>query len=184
LLPLVHEARPDLLPIEAVLLRGFVTRARAAAARTDRHLRQYVEELVDAGNLHNALLVSGSSHDLAAEACFVDGGRWLSQQAFVAAAESTSRDAAAASLRAALITSPLASLPFMAGDAARCERAFLIDALRRYSAAARREPLSSAFLLAVLLRLDVQGRDLRTIAWGAVFDAPPGRRRQELMTPP
>jgi vacuolar-type H+-ATPase subunit C/Vma6 len=183
LLPLVRHAQPDLLPIEAVLLRGFATRARAAAARTDRHLRQYVEELVDSGNLHNALLVVGGSRDLAADAYFVDGGRWLSRKAFVAAAGSTSRDAAAASLRATLITSPLASLPLMAGDVASVERAFLRDALRRYSVVARREPLSSASLLAVLLRLDVQGRDLRTIAWGAVFDAPPASRRQVLMTP-
>ncbi|HET9271260.1 MAG TPA: V-type ATPase subunit, partial [Vicinamibacterales bacterium] len=151
--------------------------------RTDPYLRQYVAELVDSGNLHNALLVSGGSHELVADAYFVDGGRWLSRKAFVAAAGSTSRDAAAASLRASLITSPLGSLPLMAGDAASLERAFLIDALRRYSRAARREPLSAASLLAVLLRLEVQGRDLRTIAWGAVLDAPPGRRRQELMTP-
>lgn len=184
LLPLVRQAQPDLLPIEAALLRGFAARARAAAAKTDRHLRQYVGELVDSGNLHNALLVAGSPHDLATDAYFIEGGRWLSQEAFVAAARSTSRDAAAASLRATLIASPLASLPLIAGDAASLERAFLIDALRRYSGAARCEPLSSAFLLAVLLRLDVQGRDLRTIAWGAVFDSPPGRRRQELMTPP
>jgi vacuolar-type H+-ATPase subunit C/Vma6 len=184
LLPLVRQAHPDLLPIEAVLLRGFAARARAAAARTDRHLRQYVAELVDSGNLHNALLVTGGSHELVADAYFVDGGRWLSRKAFVAAAGSTSRDAAAALLRASLITSPLGSLPLMAGDAASLERAFLSDALRRYSQAARREPLSAASLLAMLLRLDVQGCDLRTIAWGAVFGAPPGRRRQELMTPP
>jgi vacuolar-type H+-ATPase subunit C/Vma6 len=183
LLPLVRQAQPDLLPIEATLLRGFAARARAAA-RTDRHLRQYVQELVDSGNLHNALFVTGSSRDLAADAYFVDGGRWLSREAFLAAAGSTSREAAGASLRATLIASPLASLPLIAGDAAGLERAFLVDALRRYSGAARREPLSSAFLLAVFLRLDMQGRDLRTIAWGAVFEAPPGRRRQELMTPP
>jgi vacuolar-type H+-ATPase subunit C/Vma6 len=184
LLPMVSQAQPDLLPIEAALLRGFAARARAAAAQNDRYLRQYVSELVDSGNLHNALLVAGSPHDLTADTYFIGGGRWLSREAFVVAAGSTSRDAAAASLRAALLASPLASLPLIAGDAAGLERAFLVDALRRYSGAARREPLSSALLLAVLLRLDVQSRDLRTIAWGAVFDAPPGRRRQELMTSP
>lgn len=184
LLPMVSQAQPDLLPIEAALLRGFAARARAAAAQNDRHLRQYVSELVDSGNLHNALLVTGGPSDFSADTYFIEGGRWLPREAFVAAAGATPRDAAAALLRTTLIASPLASLPLIAGDAAGLERAFLVDALRRYSRAARCEPLSSAFLLAVLLRLDVQSRDLRTIAWGAVFDAPPGRRRQSLMTPP
>jgi len=179
-LPLVRQAQPDLLAIDVALLRAFAVRARAAAAGGDRVLRQYVGELIDLGNLLNALLVRPA---IRPESTFVDGGRWLAREAFERATSAPSRDAAGSVLRVALAGSPLARLSFAAGAFARLDREFLREALARYRALARRDPLSSAGVIAVLLQLEAQSRDLRALTWGIVFGTPPARRREELLTP-
>jgi vacuolar-type H+-ATPase subunit C/Vma6 len=183
LLPLVRQAQPDLLPIEIALLRAFAGRA-TAAARGDRHVRAYVHERIDLGNAQNALLIAGGPRDVTPGDCFVDGGRWLPREPFVSAASAVSVERALATLHRALAGSPLAAaLPVLAGETGRLERQYLAGAFQRLHEAARREPLSAAPLLWVLLRLEAQSRDLRALAWGALLGAPPTLRRQELVTP-
>ena len=101
LLPLVRPARPDLVAIEVALLQGFADRA-VAAARRDRHLRDFVWASLDLGNAQNALLLAGGPHDVMPGVCFVDGGKWLKRPRFVAAASGGSPDQALTLLRAAL----------------------------------------------------------------------------------
>ncbi|MGE0461719.1 MAG: V-type ATPase subunit [Vicinamibacterales bacterium] len=182
--PHVQKAQPDLFAIEVTLLQAMARRATAAAHNADDTLRQYVRERIDVGNVQNALLITGAPRDVDVAAAFVEGGRWLSRQAFAAAAGAASPQAALASMTTALAGSPLAaSLPLVAGDASRLERAFLASTLERLHRLARTEPMGSARLLGVLLRLDAQARDLRAVAWGAALGTPPAMRRQQLVTP-
>jgi hypothetical protein len=66
---------------------------------------------------------------------------------------------------------------------ARLERVFLGKTLQRLKQQSRSEPLGSARLLGVLLRLEAQARDLRALAWGAALGTPPATRKQQLVTP-
>jgi len=184
LLPHVQKAQPELFAIEVALLQAMASRAVVAAREGDETLRQYVRERIDLGNVQNALLITGAPRDVDVAAAFVEGGRWLSRQAFASAAGAASPQAALASMRAALAESPLAhTLPLVAGDASRLDRAHLAATVERLGRLARTEPMGSATLLGVLLRLEAQARDLRAVAWGAALGTPPALRRQQLVTP-
>jgi vacuolar-type H+-ATPase subunit C/Vma6 len=184
LLPLVRKAQPDLFAIDAALLRGFAARATEAAARGDRTLRTFVAERLDICNAQNAILIAGGPREIELAEGFVEGGQWLSLAGFVSVALTTSPQAALAALRTALAGSPLAaSLPVVASDPSHLDRTYLRDALQRLAHTARLEPLTTAPLLRVLLGIDAQSRDLRTLAWGAALGTPPSLRIQQLVTP-
>ena len=184
LVPIVAKAQPDLFAIEVALLKGFAARAGAAARRGDRALRAYVSDLVDVGNAQAALLLAGGPRDVDPATAFVEGGASLGRDAFVVAASSSSRVAALGALTPALAGTRLAAaLPVVADDAAAIERTFLEHALARLAVEARLDPLGSAPLLRVLLRIEAQSRDLRALGWGAVLGTPAVLRRQQLVTP-
>lgn len=184
LLPLVRSATTNLLAVDIALLRGFADRARAASASGDEPLRDFVSGTIDAGNAQTAIVLAGEPRDLEPAEVFVDGGRSLSRGAFIAAAESDSRERALARLRTAARGSPMTAwLPAVAADLIHLDRLFAVAAMRRLTRAARVEPLGSAPVLQVLLRIDAQSRDLRALAWGAQFGTPAPLRRQELITP-
>jgi vacuolar-type H+-ATPase subunit C/Vma6 len=173
----------DLLGVDFALLTGFAERASRAAA-TDQTLRDYVGELIDLGNAQNALLTSAAPREADPANLFVAGGRWLSPEAYSAVAVARSPQQALTTLRAALASSPLRpSLPSVAQDVARLDRWHLASALSRLTLLARKEPLSTAPVLLVLLRIEAQSRDLRTLAWGASLGTPVVLRTQELVTP-
>ena len=184
LLPPVQKAQPELFAIEVALLAAMARRATAAARAGDDTLRQFVSERIDVGNVQNALLIASAPRDVDLSAAFVQGGRWLPQSAFAAAAGATTPQAALVSVRTVLSGTPLAdAVPPVATDVARLERAFLAGTLRRLKQQSRTDPLSSARLLSVLLRLEAQARDLRAVAWGASLGTPPATRKQQLVTP-
>lgn len=184
LLPLVSKAQPELFALEAALLRGWATRAALAAKQGDEVLRDWVAETVDVGNAQDALLLGTGPRDVDAGSCFVEGGRWLSKDAFLAVAHAPSRPGALEALRKAFDGTPLSdAFPVAADDPARVERHFLAFTLERLGRVARAQPLGSAPLLRFLLSLEAQGRDLRTLAWGVALGAPPALRRQDLVTP-
>lgn len=184
LLPVTARAQPELFAVDAALLRGFAARTAEAVQGADALARAYVTELVDVGNAQNALLLVGGPRDVDAAPCFVEGGQHLPKETFLSIARAPSRPAAVGLLRTALARSPLAALlPPGADDAARLDRAFLVAWLGRVRHEARLEPLGSAPLLEFLLRLEAQSRDLRAVAWGAVLQAPPVMRKQDLVTP-
>jgi vacuolar-type H+-ATPase subunit C/Vma6 len=184
LLPLVQETQPDLFALDVALLQGFAASASAAAKTGDRTLREFVRDHIDVGNAQNALLFAGGPRDVEAAHSFVEGGRWLSRTGFESAAAAVSQQAALMTLRTALAKSPLASaLPVVAGDVAHLDRAFLSASLEGLAHATRVEPVSTAPLLRVLLRIESQSHDLRTLAWGAALGTPPALRKQQLVTP-
>jgi vacuolar-type H+-ATPase subunit C/Vma6 len=184
LVPLVRKTQPDLFAVDVALLHGFAERAIAAARGGDRTLRDFVRERIDAGNAQTALLIAAGPRDVEPARCFVEGGRRLSRDQFAAAASASSQQAALAALSAALARSPLASsLPVVGGDVAHLDRAFLAATLAWLARAARVEPLGTAPLLRVLLRIEAQSRDLRNLAWGVALGVPPSVRQQQLVTP-
>ena len=184
LLPLVARAQPELFPLEVALLRDVAERTSAAARSGDAILQEFVRERLDVGNTQNAMLLAGGPRDVDPRDAFVEGGRWLSRAAFVEAAGSASRPACLARLTTAFAESPLApTLPVAGDDVTFPERAFLATTMLRLARAARLQPLSTAPLLRVLLRLEAQSRDVRALAWGATLGTPPAMRRQELVTP-
>ena len=184
LAPIVARAQPDLFAIEVALGQGFADRARAAARLGDRTLRTWVSDLVDLGNAQTALLLAGGPRDIDPVAAFVAGGTMLSRDAFVAAASSSSRVAAMGTLAPAVAGTRLAAaFPVVADEVAAIERTFLEQTLARLAVEARLNPLGSAPLLGVLLRIEAQSRDLRALAWGAVLGTPAVMRRQQLVTP-
>jgi vacuolar-type H+-ATPase subunit C/Vma6 len=184
LLPLTAKAHPEVFALEVALLRGLVERAGQAAKAGDELLRDFVMERADLGNAQNALLLGGGPRDVDAATCFVDGGHWLSKDTFVTMAQAPSRPAALEACRKAFANSPLAdAFPVGLDDAARVERRSLASTLERLAKASRAAPLGSATLLRFLLRLDAQSRDVRTLAWGAVLQAPTALKRQDLVSP-
>jgi vacuolar-type H+-ATPase subunit C/Vma6 len=184
LAPIVAKAQPDLFAIEVALGQGCADRARAAARRGDRTLRSYVSDLVDVGNVQTALLLAGGPRDVDPATAFVAGGTTLGREAFVAAASSSSRAAAMGTLAPAVAGTRLAAaFPAVADDVPAIERTFLELTLARLAVEARLDPLGSAPLLRVLLRIEAQSRDLRALAWGAVLGTPAVMRRQQLVTP-
>lgn len=183
LLPLVQKAQPDLLAIDLALLVEFADRAARAAALGDSTLREFVSVLIDLGNAQNALLLAEGPRDIRPADVFVRGGRWLTTSTFVSAASAASAQRAFDVLARALATSPLgSSLPGVARDVVHWDRAFLRNALVRLTRDARRDPLSTAPLLRVLLSIEAQSRDLRTLAWGAALGVPASLRTQQLVT--
>jgi len=184
LLPLVAKAQPEIFPIEVALLRGLAARAIAAAKPGDSTLREFVRERIDLGNVQNAMLLAGGPKDVDPGDAFVGGGRWLSEEQFATAAAATSRHACLARVTSALAGSPLAGmLPVVADDITSMERTFLANLMQRLAREARMQPLGSAPLLRVLLRIEAQSRDVRALAWGATLGTPPSMRKQCLVTP-
>lgn len=184
LLPLLEVAQADLFAVERALLVGFAERAIRLTARSDEVLREFVRMMLDVCNAQNALLMAGEPRDLDPADGFVPGGR-LSATMFVSAAAAGTPERALRILAAAFDGSPLERmLPVVPSDVAHLDRSFLTVVLQRLARTARREPLSTAPVLRVLLLIEAQSRDLRALAWGAVLGAPPHLRKQQLVTPP
>lgn len=177
------KTQPELFPIEAALLEGFVARA-GEVARRDVTLARYLRDLVDIGNLQNALLLAGEPGDTPVEQAFVEGGAAMTRDGFASAARASSRTEALALLARALAATPLGAFTRAGIDAAGgIERAWLDDTTVALARQARLDPLGSAPLLCALLRIETQARDLRALAWGAALGVPPVVRRQHLVTP-
>jgi vacuolar-type H+-ATPase subunit C/Vma6 len=184
LLPIVRHTHIDLFALDVALLRGFASRAVRAANRDDAPLRDFVSAIVDVGNAHTALLLANESGNADAGAAFVEGGRWVSAQLFMSASAAGSAHQALQRLLASLVRSPVAAaLPAVATDTTQLDTRRLHALLTWMERRARVEPLSTAPVLRMLLRLDAQTRDLRMLAWGAAIGAPAALRRRRLVTP-
>ncbi len=184
LVTLTAVAHPSLFQLEQALLRGYAARALASARLGDDNLRAYVAARLDLGNAQAALLLAGGPRDVDAAGCFVEGGRWLPREAFVAAATAETRARAAEALARSLAATPLAPVfKEKPEDPARVECTALAWALQAQRAAARLDPLCSATLLRFLLALEAQSADLLRLAWGASLGAPASYVRKGLVTP-
>jgi len=183
LAPLVARAQPELFAIDRVLLSGWASRA-ADVARRDLAVRDLVHLRVDVANAQTALLLAGGPHDADPGAAFVTGGHWLTEALFTAAASASTPANGLTALQPGLAHTPLASLlPAVATDVDAMERAYLSHALDRLARHARLQPIDTPTLLRTLLRIEAQGRDLRSLAWGAALGTPPASRKALLVTP-
>jgi vacuolar-type H+-ATPase subunit C/Vma6 len=178
------QAHPPLFEVELALLKAWAGRARRAARRGDENLRAFVAEQIDGAMMRMALLLASGPLDTDVPGCFVEGGRWLTLEAFTAAAKSGSRASAAAAVDRALARTPLAGLAKQRlDDPARMEQAALARALDVQHSASLMDPLGSAPVLLFLLRLTAQSLDLLRIAHGTALGAPPSLLNAELVTP-
>lgn len=183
LAPLVARAQPELFAIERVLLTGWAARAQALAGR-DAVSRTLIRLRIDTANTQIALLMAQGPRDAEPGLAFVEGGRWLSQSTFVAAASASAPAEALRALQRELGHTPLITLlPVVATDVDAMERAYLAHAIEQLTRHARLRPMESSSVLRTLLRIEAQGRDLRMLAWGAAFGVPPASRLALLVTP-
>lgn len=183
LLPHATRTGAELLELELALDQGFAERALAAARRGDDPLRGYVARRLDVTNAQRALLLAGEVRDVDAERLFVEGGQALAREAFLEVA--TAKPAlAGAALTKALAGTALEELAAAAlGDPVRLEALWLRSELDAQRAAARLDPLGSATVMRVLLRLLAQSLDLRRLVLGAAAGAPASTLRPGLVTP-
>lgn len=168
------EAGPfDLFTLEVETTRAFARRALERPG--DPAIEAHAREAVDLENAWAAILSGSFAADVDADTVFVEGGRAIDRGRFLEAARidevEKSREAVARAFRAA--GSPLWR-PFadLAIDPTRLEGAVLVERIEARRAAALRDPLSPAPLLAYLLRLRALAVDLRRIVQGRALGAP------------
>lgn len=184
LVALTAQARLDLPEVEVALAQVLAGRWRRAAERGDAALREALHDRVDVINAQAALELAASPSDDKANALFIDGGRALDRDTFLAAAAASSPAAAAATLARAFAHGALAKVFARATD----DPAQLgVDALVHTISALRRrsrlEPLGSAPVQLLLARLAAQSADIRRLAWGLALGVPPAALRNALVTP-
>ena len=190
LLPDAQRERPNLFALERRLDAVFAARVAARARRGDHPLRRLVRLRLDVANAWTALVLAGGGspadageRSALARESFVEGGRRLPRDRCAEAAGADGRAAAMDRLAPLFDRTPL-------GDALRAHAplATLDDAALRWALAvvrrdARREPLGTARVLAFVLRLRAELRDLRRLAWGLALGVPRDRLERALVSP-
>ncbi|MBI4519274.1 MAG: V-type ATPase subunit [Gemmatimonadetes bacterium] len=189
LLPLAAGMRPDLFRIELALDHTFAARALAGARAGGRALLAHVRTIVDLDNAFTALLLRGPVADVEPDECFLPGGARLGRDRFVMATSAEDDAEAGRVLAAAFAGTGYASLFREVGDQGaigdraprltslvgwpeRLEDAALSVQISEALRMARRDPLGPAPLIAYMLRLRAEVRDLRRIVWGFALGAP------------
>lgn len=170
------EKSPDLTPLlawELALGHAWAARAIDGIGRRDSHLREHVGLFVDLENAWGALEPAADDAP-PPEAVFVKGGATLSFEVFSDARGTGGRDEARTLLGRVLpgAVGELFADPTV--PSTLLERGALELAVRHEERALRREPLGPAPLLAFLLRLRLESRDLCGLLWARALGAPPG----------
>jgi vacuolar-type H+-ATPase subunit C/Vma6 len=183
--PASARARPDLLAFETAIRRAAAARAFTSLRRTPwgssarRLITNYVRRTVDIENVWVAIDIAGTAEAKPDER-FVEGGRYLTRDAFTTIATSASRDDAISRAISALGSAPIAPLVTVA------EERMEVEALSFELAGARRESRSDAAgparVVEFFLRLRAESRDLRALLWHATLGAP--LFPDALLTPP
>lgn len=170
---LLEEARrhqPDLYVLECRLDATFAARARVAARRGGREMREHVRLLLDIANSWSALLAGALRTPERIAELWLRGGRRLTRErwdAVVAAAEPEARGMLAETWRGTPLEAALA-----VGATEPPEDAALATMLDAALRAARASPVSAAPAVLYALRLRRELRTLRRIAWGKALGAP------------
>lgn len=169
----VSAARPSLFETEVALQRAFAERALAHARKGGSHLVEYARQIVDLMNAWSALLHFPERDEAIVELSFVDGGRWIDQEAFGELLTCQTFEEAQRRLARRLRESPLASaFSRDPQDIASLETAVLQAQIDHQSVAARVNPESAAPLLIFTLQLRAEVLNLRRIIWGVALRAP------------
>jgi vacuolar-type H+-ATPase subunit C/Vma6 len=177
--PLITEAQapqPDLLNLDLQLNEtyarhaGRAVREAGAGDAVRRDLREYLQQTIDLENVSTALQLAAQRSSTDPGRFFTPGGRALERSAFLAAALASDPAAAKSALARALRETALVRV-VAANDS--FETAALRAELDRSAAAAREHPLGAAPVIAFLVRLRAEVRDLRSIIWRVASGAPP-----------
>ena len=178
LLGFALDPKPDLLRLDLLLSEVCITNSAAAVRRlprghdSRRELVAYVNDTADIENATTALQLAGQRTSLPLEEFYLHGGRYFPLKSFLAVAKSPD----AASGRAVLVRI-LRATPLAIGRASSTrdvENTMLAARLRRAVHNARLFPLGAAPIVAFLLRLRAEVRDLGLIIWRlAAGTAPP-----------
>ncbi len=175
--------RPDPLVIDLEINARYFERALESARRAGSGLLAWVRELIDLENAWSAAALAGQAGGLDPGEFFVAGGTELDRRGFESAVRAGSATQALESVAASFAPGPLAAVfRAGAGDPPRLEDLVLRSQIERQVRAARRDPLGLAPVLAFVLRLRAEARDLRRILWGVILDAPRGDLIDQLVT--
>jgi vacuolar-type H+-ATPase subunit C/Vma6 len=170
--------QPDLLDLDLRLATAYaISAGRAARAAPSgegarRELLAFVRETMDIENASTAMQLAAQRSSTEPARLFLPEGHLLDRASFLAAARAPSARAAAAILARSFRGSPLARAVAEPSRAPFEDAAFVAE-LRRTIDAARRTPLGVAPVIAFLMRLRAEVRDLRLIIWRIALGAPP-----------
>ena len=164
-------AHPDLFRLDAALTTAFAARAVAAARRADGPMRRFVATTIDLQNLWTALALAESAFDGDAGTLFTAGGTIVTADDVRRAAESRSVAVVTASLRPRAARTVVAAA--LDADSSTREGAALAALTAEFRKVTRREPLSTAPIIAFVLRQRVELRALLRITWGIALGASP-----------
>lgn len=163
---------PSLYRTEVELGRAMAQAVVEEARRGDVSLRRHAAEEIDAWNTSIVLLLAGTHHGVEREALFLPGGELLDRRAFLTAVQAERRsDAAEVLARAARRTFLESALASPDPSPTEVEDRILGLRIRRRQAEARAHPLSSAPVLAFVLRLRRESRAVRRAAWRAYLSS-------------
>jgi vacuolar-type H+-ATPase subunit C/Vma6 len=177
---LVDEAKrphPDLLRLDLALNTEYAVRSTRAVRRAPagdsarRDLMQLVRDRIDLENASTALQLAAQRSSTEAAQFYIPFGKQLDLAAFLAAASAPSAAGATSVLRRAFHGSPMAPV-FRGMLHTSFEEAVLRSEQRSAAHAARRAPLGVAPIIAFLVQLRAEVRDLRYIIWRAALGAP------------
>lgn len=169
-----HLAKLGLLGLEAALSRLFATRAARAARSGGRIVRAFVEQALDLENSWTLLASSGWGKDVAADDLYLPGGRLVTRQWYGQMAADRDPVRMLEALRTRFAGGPLASVfDGESRDPGTLERRALAAQIAWFRVEARRNPLSAAVVLGVILRIRAEARDLRALLAGIGLGAPP-----------
>jgi vacuolar-type H+-ATPase subunit C/Vma6 len=184
LVAFARDPKPDLLRLD-LLLNDTWVKASADAVRkaprgfdTRRELTAFVRDTADASNALTALQVAGHSISIAPDELFLPAGRQLTREAFLQASGATSVAAAQAILERAMRGTPLARA--FTGSVSDVEDELLVTRMLRAVRDAWRAPLGAAPVVAFVLRLRAEVRDLCLIIWRLAAGAAPPSPRELL----
>jgi vacuolar-type H+-ATPase subunit C/Vma6 len=176
ILAVTRDPQPDLLRIDALLNSTYVSCSLAAVRRAPRgmgarrDLLTYVRDTTDVENASTALQLAGQPSTVPKQALYNEGGRVLDRAAFEAIAAAPDGRAAQLGLERAFRAS---SLAFHRFPALSFDDATFAARLLRHVRQARLRPLGAAGILAFVMRVRAEVRDLSLIVWRLVVGAPP-----------
>lgn len=181
LLAVARDPKPDLLRLDLLLNDIYITESAAAIRHaprghhTRRELTAYVSETADIENAMTALQLAGEPTTVAPVEFFLPGGRHLSLDAFLAVAKSPSLAVGKGLLQREFRDTPFASA--FGGSLRDVEDRVFAARLHNAVRNALLFPLGAAPVIAFVLRLRAEVRDLGLIIWRLVAGAPPPTAR-------
>ena len=177
LLPFARQPKPDLLRLDLLLNDAWITGSADAVRRsprgfdTRRQITGFVRDTADDTNALTALQLAGQRFGIDPGEFFLSMGRHLGRETFLAAARAPSTTTAQAILERAFRGTPLARA--FAGQSRNIEDRILVARLRHAARNALRFPLGAAPVVAFVLRLRAEVRDLCLIIWRLAAGAAP-----------